>query len=324
MRFQLAIVVFASACVNMDEGGSFGGTGGGGDGSGGSGSSVGDCPGGATCSPKTPNGLQFSGAVPAFNSFPPDADTLHNHIAAGGTDVIQLRDGDAPFDLPYTPSVDDPSALAIASSSSSTVTLRGLGGTTELDIVDPSTGLLFDRYAYASSALAAAAVVPGGATAEMVYDDVDAYAFMPGDLAIGIALVDGQVPAHRLVDTSATLALAGATQTDWDTLALPGAVVGSYTIALATAGTTATATLDVVDHVDSVARIDSAFGDVACFGADTAGKFVVGLSWTFVFDGQPVDASIFGTNCIDIPDSVAHTVTATAGGESITVQVIAQ
>jgi hypothetical protein len=324
MRFQLAVVVLASACVNMDGGGSFGGGGDDDSGGAGSGSSVGDCPGGPTCSPKTPNGLDFSGAAPTYNAFPPGADTLHNHIAAGGTDVIQLRDGGAPFDLPYTASVDDPAALAIASSSSSTVTLRGLGGTTELDIVDPSTGLLFDRYAYASSALVTAAVVPGGATAEMVYDDVDAYAFMPGDLALGVAFVDAQVPAHRLVDTSATLALAGATQTDWDTLSLAGATVGSYSITVATGATTATATLDVVDHVDSVARIDSVFGDVVCFGADTAGSFVVGLAWSFVFDGQPVDASIFGTNCIDLPDSVAHTVTATAGGKSVTVQVIAQ
>jgi hypothetical protein len=289
-------------------------------------SGVGDCPGGSTCSPKTPQGLAFDGSEPVLNLFPPNADTEHDHIVTGGVDVIELLENNAPFPLAFAAQVDDPAALVIQSSGASSVTLVGGIGTTELDIVDPATGLLFDRAAYGSSPLASAAAIPIDVIVSAPAwwsSTAPAFAFWPGDLDVAIALLDDG-GANRLVDTSIVLALAGATQSTWQALAFPGATPGSYAIDVTSAGgATATAQLIVVDHADDLVALVTS-GGFACFAAEAGGAFIVGIPWTYTIDGTAVagDDNGLGPNCVFSPaGDQPFTVTASAGGQAITVDV---
>ena len=331
MRFQLALVLAASLLGGCLDLGGDDCSGGGGDddgesSGGGSGSGVGDCPGGPTCAPETPDGLTFSGAQVVASSFPASADTGHNHIAAGGTDVIQLQDDGAPFDLVYTAAVDDPLVLSIESVVGATVALRGHGGTTELDIDDPASGLLFDRYAYASSGLATAIAVPAPPAVDFYDRTAAGFAFWPGDLSIGIALLDRETPAHRLVDTSLALTLAGATQTHWDQISMPDATVGHYAVTVTSGGLIASAEVDVVDHADVIVPLFTNSG-FACFAALLGGNFINGVPWTYTIGGEtvPSDEAVFGPNCVFDPSgATTFTVTASAGGQSITADVTPQ
>jgi hypothetical protein len=328
MRFHHAIVLAAASMLgacggNLPANGGVGGVGDDTGGDDGGGSAVGDCPGGSTCSPKTPVGLDFAGAAPLLNDFPPYADIDHNHIAVGGVDPIAIEESSQPFDLVFTASSDDPSILSIDGVDGDVVTIRGLGGETELDIVDPATGLLFDRYAYASSPLASAVAFstsPFVTSPDWLTGSAPAYAFWPGDLSVGIALLDAG-ESHRLIDTSAVLTLAGATQTRWDQISIPGAVAGSYTVtATIGGGATAIANVDVVDHADDVMQLFSS-GGMTCFAAEAAGAFIVGIPWTYMAGGVAIegDDGGFGPNCIYAPSGTM--VTASAGGQELTVTV---
>jgi hypothetical protein len=289
------------------------------------GSGTGDCPGGGTCSPQTPHGLTFAGVQLAFGAFPPGADTEHANIATGGTDLIVLEEDDAPFSRPFAAAVDDPAALTIAATSGSTVTLVGGTGTTELEITDPATGLLYDRYAYASSRLVTAAAVPEDvlvSAPDWLTTTAPTFAFWPGDLEVTIAL-ENVGGSNRLVDTSLVLALAGATQLDWQTLSIPGATPGTYAIAATSAGGDGTAApLVVVDHADAITPLITT-GGLACFEAATGGAFVVGIPWTFTIAGAPApSAGPSFENCVSPPLGEPNfTVTASAGGQSLTADV---
>src|SRR5580704_10015768 len=91
---------------------------------------VGDCPGGSTCSPKTPQGLAFDGNEPVLGLFPPNADSEHDHIVTGGVDVIELLEDGSPFPLAFDAQVDNPAALTVEGSAAASVTLIGGIGTT--------------------------------------------------------------------------------------------------------------------------------------------------------------------------------------------------
>ena len=264
--------------------------------------------------------LTFAGAQLVFGAFPPNADHEHANIATGGTDVIALETvAGGPFTRLFEATVDEPAALAIAGVDGSSVTLIGGTGTAELDLTDPATGTLIDQNAYASSPLAAAAVVPTESiisSPNILTSTAAAFAFWPGDLEVGIAL-ENVGGANRLVDTSLTLALGGATQVDWQTLSMPGATAGTYSIAVGS--TEITARLAVVDHVDSLGVLIATNG-LACFAADTGGAFVVGVPWSFSIDGAPAPSvGVSLENCVSA-ESGDH-ITANAGGLSLAVDV---
>lgn len=324
-----------AACTSpwTSEGGDYGGggsTGGGGGGGGGTTTPTeGDCPGGDTCSAKTPGGLAFTGAQPVSAAFPNGWDSsVYNHILSGGADVIALADANAdtaaPFALPFTASTDDP-ILVIEGANGAVIDLRETTGIAHLRIVDPSTGELFDRYAYASSPLARALAIPT-TIGEQEQLNAAIYAqgaaFWHGTTTVGVAMLS--TANNRLIDTEMTVALDGATQTAWDTLKLPASLgAGHHAISAATSsGLTQTVDLAIVDHVDSVAVL-YADADVACFAATTDGAFVVNVPWTFEIAGQVVQQDAFshwmGESCLINPNN-AHpfAVTAHAGGMSAT------
>jgi len=252
--------------------------------------------------------------------------TLHNHILDGATDDIELADPDAtttaPFLLPFDAASDDP-VLEILGSDRSNVHLREATGVAHLRIVDPSTGELYDRYAYAASPLASAAVIAnaGQVTSVNAAMWAQGVALWKGSDTAGIAMLDAS--ANRLIDSTMVVSLAGATQTAWDTLKLPSLAAGHYAIAVATSsGLARTVDLEIVDRVDSIAVIQ-VDDDLACFAATTNGAFVANVPWTFEIAGQVVQQDAFshwmGQTCLINPTH-AHpfTVTAHAGGLSAT------
>lgn len=329
MRIILGCALALAACSDSAWNDTLGGGGVGGGGGDSSTPSDADCPGGATCSPETPNGLVFTGAQPIAPTFPnwwhlP----VHNQILDGGADAIAIGVEGAttttPFTLPFTASSDDP-VLVVEGTTGAVVHLRETAGFAHLRIVDPSTGELFDRYAYASAPLARTAMLPPVIGEQ---DQINAamyarsVAFWEGNTTtVGLAMLSPD--DNRLIDSDLVLTLEGATQTAWDTLTLSNLAAGHYAVSAATsAGITRTVDLAIVDHVDSVAvlYVDD---NVACFIATTDGAFVANLPWTFEIAGQVVEQDAFshwmGESCLINPTN-AHpfTVTARAGGMSAT------
>ncbi|MBA2541200.1 MAG: hypothetical protein H0V17_16280 [Deltaproteobacteria bacterium] len=335
MHRTLALLAALPACLFADNappdlddddggGGGGGNTGGGDDDD----DELGPC-GEPLCSPQTPEGgLLFLGAQPVLGSFP-DQSNVNNHIAVGGTHEVDLQfnSSNTPFTLSFEAVSLVPSVLGIDAVDGAHVTLRGLGGTTDLRILDPD-GLPYDRYPYASSefASATAVAVDEWLTASQYGTAAPAFAFAPGLRRVGIAYLNASTPKNRLVDTSATITLAGATQTAWDRVSL-AATVGVHTATVTVGGIETTVDIEVTNTADSIQSLLVLPG-IACFGAFTHGAFISGLAWTYTADGQPIqgDGFFLGPNCVSAPSpqAGAFTVTATAGGKSLTVTTPAQ
>jgi hypothetical protein len=244
-------------------------------------------------------------------------------VATGGSAVMTVLAPDgSPLVDPYLASSEDPSIVAVGSQSGSAVTLQAeVGGDACIDIADRESGDELGSWITASP-LSSAAVFPGGQPRELIDDELHAFAFAAGDLQIGVGYVgtssDG---APRLIDLGATLELAGATQTDWETIAFPSAAIGSYTIAMSVGDAAAGASFDVVDPATgayAVVPYDVDVPGLSCFAAVTqASAFIVGMTWSFTLDDVTATASADYTNCIAIPDDGdVHTITASAGGQS--------
>ena len=285
---------------------------------------VGPC-GEIRCSPKTPDGVDFAGVVPVVNSFPNGSwSSINNHIAVGGLHEVTLRRGgtEDDFTLPYQALSDDLTKLVVEQVDGAHVTLRGYGGKAYLRLVDPGTGELFDRGAYASSEFARA--VPLGTdewiTADL-FDSAAAFVFAPGHRVIGVAYLNNAGPPNRLVDTTAKISLAGAQQLDWNRIDVPLATAGMHTVTLEIGGAPATMQFEVSDQADTMRQL-LVSENIACFGAYRHDAFIAGLAWTFTADGVPVtETSLFGPNCYFNQTAAAQEVTARAGGKTMTVTV---
>jgi hypothetical protein len=287
--------------------------------------SVGPC-GEINCSPKTPEGVELVGIKPILNEFPNGSFSgINNHIAVGGLHEVALKRGGTQesFMLPYDALSDDTAKLVIEEVDGPNVTLRGLGGTAYLRLVDPETGELYDRGAYASSHFQRAAPigVDESITTTDLLDSASAFKFAPGPRRIGVAYLNNFSPPNRLVDTTATITFTGATQVGWDRLEIALATIGTHDITVEVGGTTATMEIEITSTADNVAHLAS-LGNIACFGAFDEGVFIAGLPWTFTVGGVPVTSPTFlGPNCYVNTTPAAQQVTATAGGKSITVAV---
>ncbi len=284
---------------------------------------TGSCPAGETCSPETPDGLNFigtdlGGAIELGGPSP---------TAIGGTQEIALEDEDVPLTFPYTVDDNGGEGVRFDHQNGNVVTVVGAGSFSNyLRILDASTSELFDRKLVTGAQLDHVALIPSGLETVPTGMPV-VYAAGPVDLVVALF---GQVQAssgpvdERLVDTSMQASLAGATQPAWDTFAFANASVGNYAMTI-TAGNVAAQSLTVtmVDGADAIAQIDPsstlAPGDDICFAATNAGRYVANLTWSFTVD----DAAAVGVgNCIS-PD-IDHgtvSVTASAGGQTATVSM---
>ena len=78
--------------------------------------------------------------------------------------------------------------------------------------------------------------------------------------------------------------------------------------------------VEVTASADAITPLVTTSG-IACFGAFAHGAFISGIPWTYQIDGQVVPSNNggLGPNCIINTTSGSFTVTATAGGKSVTV-----
>ena len=278
------------------------------------------------CSPKTPEGLEFIGVAPISGDFPNGAlSGINHHIAVGGLHEVTLKRGNTTeeFTLPYEALSDNEAKLVVVQTDGPQVILRGLGGTAYLRLVDPANDDLYDRGAYASSHFQRA--VPVGTeefiTSASLFESASGFAFAPGHRVIGVAYLNNFSPPNRLVDTTATVTLAGATQLDWNQIDIPAATVGTHEVAIEVGGMAATMEIEVTNQVDAVSQLAS-FGTIVCFGAHRADAFISGLAWTYDVNGVPTPTESFlGPNCYSNSTTVAQRVTAHAGGKSLTITV---
>jgi hypothetical protein len=292
---------------------------------------TGECPAGETCSDVTPTGLEFIG------------NSLYGEIllsgprptAIGGTQAIALQyeraDGvEIALDQPFSADDDGGLGIKVDAISGSQVIVRGAGSRSNYLRILDIDGLLMDRKELTGAAVDTIALIPED------LENVPAgkqLAFAAGAREFGVAIYgDVQTSSgprsQRLIDTSMDLQLAGATRKGWDAMTI-NAVVGTSTLAV-TAGDKPAANVDfvVVDHADSVAVIDPAPSTVAanqstsvCFQAITAGRYVAGLSWTFVVDGVTTTKTdgMLQRNCISVSTqktSGTVSVSASAGGQT--------
>jgi hypothetical protein len=287
----------------------------------------GQCPAGEVCSPETPDGLQFIGSslVGSFVVGGPLA------TAIGGTQEVELDLEPAigvytPFGLSYT--VDDQGGAGVRfdQQNGNIVTITGAGSFSNyLRILDPSTNELFDRKQLTGAQIDSISLVPD--TLDEIPQGMP-IAFAAGDVTVGIAL-SGQVQTdagpqeQRLVDTSLVATLDGSTRRAWDTMELPAAAAGTYSLAV-TAGNMpqpSQLSIAVVDGADSIVALDPtptiAPGDDVCFAALSDQRFIAGLAWTFEINGV---ATAGTANCVT-GDQASGTmnVTASAGGQTFSV-----
>jgi hypothetical protein len=287
------------------------------------------CPNGSASPP--PDGLAFQltpAYFPSFGATPGELDIFSPSssldIALGGsTAALTVLAGDGSlFPEPFDLASQAEGTVAITGSTGTAVLLGGESiGNACIDVIDGNTGELLGGLETGAAPILSAAVVPA-APHEAIDNDFSGYAFAAGDLEVGVMYFgDYGVSGPRVIDLGATLALDRATQTDWQTLAFPGATPGTYSIAAGSAS----ATLEVVDATSSahsIVRFDNA-SDRACFAALTgAGWFISGLSWLFTVDGTPIAATSDASNCVALPsDGATHAITALAGGQSIAIDV---
>lgn len=293
---------------------------------------TGECPAGETCSDLTPGGLDFIGnsLVGQLLLSGPRA------TAIGGTQQVALEydrgDGiDVALDLPFTADDDGGNGIAVESTSGSQVTIRGTGSRSNYLRILDEDGLLMDRKELTGAALETIELVPAD------FESIPAgaqLAFAAGPRKVGVALYgdvqhSGGPAAERLVDTSMVLALQGSQRTAWDTLEV-NAQVGTYPLTV-TAGDKPTATIDfvVVDHADALTAISdtrtvppaNTGSTMLCFQATTGDRYIAGLAWSYVVDGEPVTASALTPNCLSVATqktSGTVSVEASAGGQSTT------
>jgi hypothetical protein len=327
MRIYLALALALAGCFDSGDdytgaggvggGGGGGGTTGGGGGGGGGGNNTRDCPGSSLCSPSgPPAGLAFAGAEPLSGQWPnPAFVTTHNHILSGGTDEIQLQVANSNGELflaPFTTTTWAP--LVVEATDNGVVHLTETEGLAELDIVNPSDGLLYDTYNYASSPLATTTPLSEYeliTSTDWFTDEADSFAFWPGTFDVVLAY---QGPnGNRLVDTSLALAADGATQKRWDELTITNAAAGVHAVAITTGGgATATAQIRVVDRADTLAILVNE-GGFTCVGAYSQAAFISHAPIAFAVDGTvATNNSGLGPNCIDA--AAGTTVVATVAG----------
>jgi hypothetical protein len=270
--------------------------------------------------------LEFSGVQPVNNNFPNQLD-LNNHIAVGGTHDVTLKlDTDfTELAQPFDADTLTPSLLAIDEVSGPHVRLRAVaGGLDALVISDPSTGELYDDALYAMSEFSrAVAIGEEYLTSSDGSISTQPYVFAAGSRRVGVAYLNGATPPNRLVDTSATLSVAGATQTRWDEVTFEAATAGIHTIDVTIGGVQTSIEVEVVEDADEVKSLFTVSG-IACFGAFAHDTFISGAGWTYTIDGvpfvsDPALTAVFGSNCVFFDGADEHTVKATSFGTTITV-----
>ncbi|MBA3453820.1 MAG: hypothetical protein H0T42_12065 [Deltaproteobacteria bacterium] len=208
-----------------------------------------------------------------------------------------------------------------------------------LRIVEPTFAELYDRYELAAAAIQSIELI--GTDYETLPPGNPDIVWATGEQEIAVALrgevQSGNSPSlERLVDTSMQLSMAATERRAWDRLRMPNATVGTYALTV-TAGDRPAANMNVeiVAGADSMLLLGSASPSVAangstsiCFAAMNGQRYVYGLTWTFVVDGDTVvhDRNDLNRNCVSVSASGMTAgsipVMASAGGRTASTTVM--
>ncbi|HEY0255632.1 MAG TPA: hypothetical protein VGC41_29085 [Kofleriaceae bacterium] len=286
---------------------------------------TGECPAGETCSPLTPEGLQFVGA-----SFTDQLSiTGPSATAIGGTQTITIEKTGGDFlTFPYIADDDGGTGVKVLSTVGPKVTVTGVNSRENyLRILDQESGELLDRHMLSGAAIDTIGIVPW--TTERVPESME-LAFLVGDhVSIGVALTGAVQEStgpqqERLVDESMTLSLDADLWHNyaWDAIDAQISAPGTHALTV-TAGTRPAATLGVVtvDRIDLVvadAANDTAIApgasSLVCFDGIAASRYVAGLTWSFTVNGTPSTSAL--GNCV-VASPLANQSTMTIVGNAM-------
>jgi hypothetical protein len=260
------------------------------------------CPVGETCSPDTPSGLYFGGAMTSDPWLSVSRGPMIT--ARGGTQTILISGlGALPFEAD-----SDGGAFSVVSTGSDTVVIRGeAAGGANLRIVDPRSGQLYDRIGL-NVAEATGARFTFFDTLENATPTV---LWGAGGLEAVIAL-DGD--GGRLADESMSFALppSGAAETYlWDAFTIADPLPQPFSMGVTLGdGTPLTATMPVAYDADQVAYlpildpsppsggIETGTGNVFPFRASAGGHVIAGATFVAQASGalavQEVTGNVVG------------------------------
>lgn len=286
-------------------------------------------------SAQQPVELQLSGALDLVNYH----DRRNRQTALGGTQTFELRRaGRLPgalgpaLELPFEATVDEGSGVRIEARQGASITIRGVkAGTSTLRIFHED-GAPMDELSLVVAEIQHVVLEPR--VADQLPRDLlsrfdRAIAWAPGEHTFGVDLY-GADPFFPLGDTSMQLALAGAEHIAPNKLRVPAATVGTSPISVTAGSQAATIDFVVVDQADSASLITNS--DPAptslttgrltslCYQARNAGRYIMGLRWTFTVAGAIKPQAQVTPNCIAlIPTQTSGdiSVTAAAAGRSV-------
>jgi hypothetical protein len=264
--------------------------------------------------------------------------------AVGGTQTFRVHYmGTIPgnlgpeIDVPYTAvAVDD--GVRIDDQTGASITIRGAApGPSTIRFLheDGSTIDEIRRWVGEIQQIALEPKVHERLPSALYLQDRPLFAWAPGEQVFRVVPYQG---GGRLVDSSMQLALDGAQHTRVDELRARKATAGTYTLSVIAGSRPTIVDFVVVDRADAISlRTDGESAPtslqpghvtIMCFEARSAGRYLVGLPWTFVATGDVASLERDPDNCVRvIPQQTSGniTITATAGGQStsITLPVVA-
>ncbi len=283
------------------------------------------CPTGDACSSKEPDGLDFQSAGIGEQLLAQDQVAA---MAVGGTQTILLLNGSdgSPLEIPATVTMGD-DEITIASRHGNVLVLRAGSETdsSELRVIDPATGELFDQISIAEAPIAMASLTKSVNETLADLDDGTPMLLSPGGIGVvGLQAAD----STPLIDDSMTITGAGLAHPSWDHFVVGDLAPGSYQLVATTTGHDFTLGFDVAAGADRVAL--SAPGSVldgsdaeagapnfACFSAFVGARYLH-AGWTYAADNATIARSGF-EGCVWFTPLVAGPVVvrATAGGLTV-------
>jgi hypothetical protein len=310
----------------------------------------GECPAGETCSPATPEGVYFGGAV--LGDDPVNRVVEPWRTAVGGVQTLAMftdEHADHPF-VGFTALSAGPS-FAVTSTAGNLVAIQGLKtGTDFLRLVDASKdpAELYDRVALQVAAIDQLAIVPMQtdlASDKELYQTVRpalVYSTKRVDARYVIALYDSS--DVRLVDESLGVTLGNGFTRDldrWDrfrqTAVLPP---GTYNFQVALgSGDSGTVSLTFVERADAVKWVAGTGADqqvapsegvrqgrslTYCFRAENAGRPMLGETFVYSVSGGIVLADpAADSNCVTVTGKTvgSATLSVLAGDASLSLDV---
>lgn len=287
---------------------------------------VGNCPSGETCSPATPNGLWFVGPSFGDEIF---ASRSVKALAIGGTQYVTVASDSSGTSstLDFDVASNGPS-LEIAGFDPPRVTVvGGTSGSAHLRVLEPETGLLYDRISISTVAVAAVVAAPDGdyLITDLFLEDAEldgVAVWVGGNARVVLQLVS--TGGGRLVDQSMTVALPSGVGSDsWDIVDVAPTAPGTLRLGVTSGSDSFDVTVPAVDSADAIVGIDGWYGSAPsgsqrvgqvrnyCFRATNADRLILGAIFEFNSTNQlstissdgacvRVEAVAVGTALLDV------------------------